>query len=193
MALYKLRDFIPDYQEYFDHDDILKYDLYVGNDKVGSIDDLLVDDKGQFRYFLINTGIWLFGKKVLLPVGLARIDYIEHRVHADTLSKEQVENLPEYSEDMTVDFEHEEGVRKVYRSGRREKTPAGLGVGYGGADSAPSTPNTTPSVDLSAGYDGYDKDSYDYNLDRDLYDLSEQNHAKLLSSQERLRLRRQNR
>lgn len=195
MTLYKLKDFIPDYQEYFDNDDILTYDLYTADEKVGSIDDLLVDDKGQFRYFLINTGVWIFGKTVLLPVGLARVDYLNHRVHADTLSKEQVENLPEYDKTMTVDFDHEERVRKVYRSYRQPQTavaPAGLGVGYAGADTAPLTTNTPPNVDVRAGYDGYDKDTYDYNLDRELYDINEQNHARLLSSQELIRLRRHN-
>lgn len=191
MALFKLKDFIPDYHEYFNNDDILTFDLYAGNEKVGSIDNLLVDEKGQFRYFLINTGNWIFGKKVLLPVGYARVDYVERLVCADTLTKEQVEDLPEYSDDMTVDFDHEERVRKVYRS-HRQKTPAGLGVGYGGSDSAPSTSNTTPGVDLSVGYDGYDKDTYNYELDADLYDLSEGNNAGLFSSQERMRLRRQN-
>jgi uncharacterized protein YrrD len=74
MALHTIKDFDPDYRKHFDDKDIVGYDLYTGTEKVGSVDDLLVDEMGKLRYLIINTGGWLSGKKALLPIGRTRIE-----------------------------------------------------------------------------------------------------------------------
>ncbi len=51
----------------------------------------------------------------MLPIGLSRIDYNQQRVYVDGLSREQVQNLPVYKDDMTVDYDYEEQVRRNYR------------------------------------------------------------------------------
>lgn len=114
--LYKIGDLYPDYQSIFDNDDLMSYSLYSDTDeKVGSVEDILVERDGHFRYLVVDTGFWIFGKKVLLPFGRARIDRAEQRVYATGLTKEQVEHLPEYDSDMTIDYDYEEKVRNVYR------------------------------------------------------------------------------
>ncbi|MGI8504467.1 MAG: PRC-barrel domain-containing protein, partial [Hassallia sp.] len=124
MPLYKLEDFDPNYRETFDGDDIKALDLYTeGKEKIGSVDDALVDPEGRFRYLVINTGIASLGKQILLPIGLSHIDYTEKRVYANGLSKAQVERLPEYKDSITVDYDYEEQVRNVYR-------PEGKKVNY---------------------------------------------------------------
>lgn len=113
--LYKIKDIYPDYRSLFDNDDLMSYSLYSdGDDKVGSIENILVDRDGHFRYLVIDTGFWILGKKVLLPLGRARIDRSQKRVYASGLTKEQVEHLPEYKSGMTVDYDYEENVRNVY-------------------------------------------------------------------------------
>jgi uncharacterized protein (TIGR02271 family) len=189
MALYRIKDFDPDYRNHFEEHDIKGLDLYSNNEKIGSVDDVLVDDEGQFRYLIINTGIWILGKKVLFPIGQARIDYNDRRVYADNLTKAQVESLPEFTDDMTVDYDHEEQVRGVYRASlpnMQQDAPASYGVGYAGAESAPATLNTAPILDLEAGYAGYDRDTYTYEAEPDLYALNEQNHPNLKLYEERL-------
>ncbi len=98
MALYKLDEFYPNYrEELFDGDDIKGLDVYAGKtgDKIGTIDSALVDEQGSFRYFVIDTGFWIFGKKVLLPVGYCQIDDRARRIYATgILNKKQVEDLP---------------------------------------------------------------------------------------------------
>jgi uncharacterized protein (TIGR02271 family) len=117
MALYKLQDFDPNYKEVFGGEDIKEMSLYTqGGDKIGSVHDALVDHEGRFRYLVIDTGPIFLGKKVLLPIGLSRLDYNQKRVYVDGLSKEQVENLPQYDENMTVDYDYEEQVRTAYRA-----------------------------------------------------------------------------
>lgn len=160
MALVKIADFYPNYkQDIFGGDDIKGYDVYSeSNEKIGGVYDALLDnDSGRFRYFVVDTGFWIFGKKVLLPVGRARIDYDRHRVYATSMTREQVENLPEYNDHMTVDYDYEERVRNIYR-------PA-------------NTAATTPT---------YNSNNYTYDHDRELYDTNEQAHRNLKLYEERL-------
>ncbi len=154
MALHKLKDFDTDYHNHFDGNDIIGYDVYSDNDKIGSVDNLLVEDDGRIRYLIINTGLWVVGKKVLLPIGRARLEFGDRRIYAKGLTKAQVESLPQYDENSMVDYEHEEQVRGVYR------------------------PTNAAAV--------YDRESYDYQTDADLYDLNEHDHSTLRLYQERL-------
>lgn len=160
MALVKIADYYPNYkQDIFGGDDIKGYDVYSeNNEKIGGVYDALLDnDSGRFRYFVVDTGFWIFGKKVLLPIGRARIDYDRHRVYATSMTKEQVENLPEYNDHMTVDYDYEERVRNIYRP----------------ANQAATTPT-------------YNRDTYTYAHDQELYDTNEQAHQNLKLYEERL-------
>lgn len=169
MPLYKLSDYDADYLNgAFEGKDIKGMDVYAGNtdDKVGSVHDVLVDQTGSMRYLVVDTGFWIFGKKVLVPLGRCRFSQQMDRVLAIGLtSKEQVENMPAYDDDMTVDYDYEEQVRSAYR-------PAGTGGATG----------------------TYDRDSYRYNdTDPDLFNLSEDNHQQIKLCEERLIARKQRR
>jgi len=126
MALHRLKDYYPDYQKQWDNSEIKNldsYDVYTSKDnKVGSVKDLLVDDSGRFRYAVVDTGPWIFGKNVLLPIGLARFDYNSHRMYVEGLSKDQVENLPEYKPDQMIDDRYEQRVREQYRPIAQNRT-----------------------------------------------------------------------
>ena len=166
MPLHLIKDFDPDYLNHFENQSPLGYDLYSGKEKVGSIDNLLVDDNGKFRYLIVSTGIWIFGKKVLLPIGRAQITNNERRVYVDGLTSSQVEQLPEYQEGNSVDYEQEEQVRSVYRPLATNSLEA-------------SAPLDTPAV-------AYNRDTYGYEQEPALYDLNEQNHQSLKLYEERL-------
>ncbi|MGV0026484.1 DUF2382 domain-containing protein [Phormidesmis priestleyi] len=163
MSLHSLKDFDPDYRKHFDKEQhILEYDLYSGSEKVGAVKDLLVDDNGKFRYLVIHTGGWILGKNVLLPIGRAEIDNQSHCVHANGLTRPQVEALPEYKEGTAIDYDQEEQIRGVYRP--------------------------TAAVGTSAPLDApvYDRNSYTYDREPDLYDLNDQKHQSLKLYEERL-------
>lgn len=163
MPLYKLEDFDPDYRETFGGEDVKALDLYTeGGDKVGSVADVLVDPEGRFRYLVIDTGFGGLGKKILLPIGLSRIDYNARRVYVDGLSKVQVEGLPQYNDSMTVDYDYEEQVRGVYR------------------------PQASTTGSAVASTSTYDRSTYNYEQDASLYNLNEQNHQTFKLYEERL-------
>ncbi|MBW4622726.1 MAG: DUF2382 domain-containing protein [Cyanosarcina radialis HA8281-LM2] len=157
MALHKIKDFDPDYRDYL-NDDIIGFDVYSDNDKVGSVDDVLVDEEGEFRYLVVNTGVWIFGKKVLLPMGRARIyNNNDRRVYVNGLTRQEVENLPEYNDDMTVDYDYEESVRGVHR----------------------------PAMGMTS--TAYDRDTYNYDRDAALYNPNDRDRATIKLYEERLK------
>lgn len=166
MPLQKLSDFDPNYSDVFEGKDIKNMGVYTDRDeKVGTVSDALVDDQGNFRYLIVDLGFWIFGKKVLLPVGRARIDYNADRVSAVGMTKEQAENLPEYSDRQALDYDYEERVRGVYRGGTSATT---------GAVAAASTQST------------YNRDSYTYQEEPSLYDVNNQDNSTFKLYQERL-------
>jgi PRC-barrel domain len=123
MALMKLSDYYSDTnRDLFNGHDITNFTVYANDaddhdqDKVGSVKDILVDEAdGRFRYFIVDTGFWFFGKQVLLPVGLAQLNFDKERLYVAGLTKDQVENLPEFSDDLKIDNDYEERVRSSYR------------------------------------------------------------------------------
>lgn len=156
MALMKLSDYYPNHgKDIFDGHDILNFSVYAIDagdndlDKVGSVKDMLVDEEnGRFRYFIVDTGVWVFGKKVLLPVGLAKLNYDREQLHVSGLTKDQVEDLPEFSDDLRIDNDYEERVRSSYR---------------------PIIPNATPFTPLAGGLYNYQHEPYFYDLNDPMF------------------------
>jgi uncharacterized protein (TIGR02271 family) len=178
MTLHKIADFNPDYKEHFGGRDIKGMDVYAADEKIGSVDDILVDDGGQFRYLVINTGAWIVGKKVLLPIGRAHVADDAQRIYAQNLTKEQVEALPEFNNDLTIDYEHEEQVRDVYRTGETTMPQDVSSLGGIDYDRANSPPVSTTAM--------HDRDTYAYANEPDLYTLNDLNHSSLKLYEERL-------
>lgn len=191
MVLYKLQDFGADYKNpEFDNYEIRDFDVYsdINNEKVGTVKDILVDDTGRFRYLIVDTGFWIFGKQVLLPIGRSRMSYADRRVYATGLTQEQVESLPDFHDLERVDYDYEEQVRGVYRSPFAE-TP--LETSTPVESTAPlDTPSayseTTARAATPTPRSTYDRDTYTYDREPDLYDTSERNHQNLKLYEERL-------
>ena len=176
MTLVKLKTFYPDYRDtHPEIDDINSYSVYAQDDsregrdedKVGSVNDILVDAQdGQFRYFVVDTGSWFFGKKVLLPVGLASIDSDDRRIYVRNLTKKQVENLPKFDSLEKLDYDQEEQVRSVYRP------------------NVAATKATKAKNAATAS--AYDRDNYTYDRDPGLYGMNDRDHSSLKLYEERL-------
>lgn len=118
MTLVKLDHYYPDFKDKgLANYDMTNYEVIArGDEKVGSVNSILLDDDTRkIRYLVVDTGFWFFGKKVLLPIALGFIAYMDRHVYVQGLTKEQVEALPEYSEDITINSEYEEKIRQVLR------------------------------------------------------------------------------
>jgi len=178
MSLLKIKEFDPNYRESFEGKDIKGMGVYVGADeKIGTVSDILVDEQGNFRYFVVDLGLWIFGKKVLLPVGCSRIDHTANRIYTVGMNKQQAETLPEFNDHKEIDYNYEEQVRGVYRSeaflaGSNTRETAGSQT-TGGVITAP--PRTTSSGN-----------GYNYEQEPSLYALNDQDHQTFKLYQERL-------
>jgi len=67
------------------------------DEKVGKIDDIILDDSGNPRYLDVDLG--LFQKHVLLPIDQARMDETQDLVLVPGMTKDQLKDVPAYDHD----------------------------------------------------------------------------------------------
>ncbi len=97
------------------------------NKKVGKVDDLVCGASGELRYLDIGLDGLFNRKRVLLPVGVARVDRSNDVVWVAGMTKEQVKELPDYKGDP-------ESISEEY-----EQQCCGPYLGQGMADAAGAT------------------------------------------------------
>lgn len=121
MVLLKIKDFDPSYRDAFGGYDIKGMNVYsdINNEKIGDVHDLMVDEQGYFRYFIVDLGFWAFGKKVLLPVERTQADSEGKHLYAIGFTKDQIENLPEFNESLKID----DGDRNLARGVHQPSVP----------------------------------------------------------------------
>jgi len=193
MTFRKFSAAYPDHNEVFGRDGntlaFREYSLYSSrnDDKIGSIEDALFDDRNNnIRYLIADTGFWIFGKKVLVPVGLARFDRNQKRVYIDGLTKEQVENMPGYQDDMTIDRDYENRVRDGYRELGDTRKRQFVGRKYHEENRAyPGSAALHGKTDSTATGNQTDAD-LDYDREAGLYGMDDESHNSIRLYQERL-------
>jgi hypothetical protein len=63
---------------------------------IGKVDESTTEAGGSFM--VVDTGPWIFGKKVMLPAGVVRdIDFDTETIFVD-LTKDEIKNAPEFDE-----------------------------------------------------------------------------------------------
>ncbi|MEV1044328.1 PRC-barrel domain-containing protein [Streptomyces sp. NPDC049916] len=74
--------------------DLTGYSVEATDGSIGKVD--TYSDEVGSAYLLVDIGVWIFGKDVLLPAGtVSRIDHDAEKVYVD-LTKEQVKDSPEF-------------------------------------------------------------------------------------------------
>lgn len=88
--------------------DIKDYDLTATDGSVGDIKDFYFDDvTWVVRYFVVETGSWLFSRKVLIsPMAINKPNW-EEKCLSLLISKDQVKNSPDIDTDQPVSRQHE--------------------------------------------------------------------------------------
>lgn len=162
MPLQRIGEFDPDYTQALQGSDLKGMSVYTQdtNEKIGSVSDVVVDHDGKFRYVVLDLGLWNLGKKVMLPIGRAKIDSSANRVSVG-LTKQQAQNLPEYTDSHPIDYDYEERVRGVYRT----------------------APNATA---VAGSTSTYDRNTYTYEQEPDLYDVGTHQDQTIRLYEERL-------
>lgn len=76
---------------------IVGYEVHAKDGHIGKIDEAS-DDVGASSV-VVDTGPWIFGRKVVLPAGtIERVDDAEEKVYVD-LTKDQIKDSPELTDE----------------------------------------------------------------------------------------------
>ena len=76
--------------------DLSGFKVHATDGDIGKVDEASMEVGGS--QIVVDTGPWIFGRKVLLPAGcIERIDLDDEKVYVD-LSKDQIKDSPELSE-----------------------------------------------------------------------------------------------
>lgn len=97
--------------------DLTGYHVEATDGRIGSIDAASEDAGAQ--YLVVDTGPWIFGRKVLLPVGtVARVDHLDRIVHVDR-TRDQVKESPAFDPDDFDRPDYRERVGSYYAESYR--------------------------------------------------------------------------
>jgi hypothetical protein len=95
--------------------DLTGFQVEAVDGSIGKIDE--ANNEVGNSYLIVDTGPWIFGKKVMLPAGVVqRIDEAEERVWVNR-TKEQIKNAPEFDETGFTDGSYHDELGAYYGQG----------------------------------------------------------------------------
>jgi len=98
--------------------DVSGYDVEATDGSIGKVDEATYETGRS--YLVVDTGPWIFGKKVMLPAGVVKgVDEQERTVFVDR-TKDEIKNAPEYDEASQGDDEYR-GQLGSYYGGQAER------------------------------------------------------------------------
>jgi hypothetical protein len=93
--------------------DLTGFEVEAKDGSIGKVDEATFD--ADESYIVVDTGTWIFGKKVLLPAGLVeRVDRDEEKVFVDR-TKEEIKQAPEFDKDAYREEGYRSEVGDYYR------------------------------------------------------------------------------
>lgn len=96
-------------------DEVHGYHISTQDDKIGHVEDFILDDKNwAIRYLQIDTRNWLPGKDVLLsPAWIQRISWSKRKIEV-RLTRQAIESAPTYDESQIISPEYEKALYEHY-------------------------------------------------------------------------------
>jgi sporulation protein YlmC with PRC-barrel domain len=121
------------------------YAIAASDGRIGTVNDFLFDDASWlFRWFVVDTGKWLSGRKVLLPPSVLGHPNLKTEEFAVRLTMQQVKDSPNIDTERPVSRQIETNIYNYYGwrpywggSGFLMGGYGGYGYGYGGGTIAP--------------------------------------------------------
>ena len=100
--------------------DLVGFEVEATDGGIGKVDEATHDVGGT--YIVVDTGPWIFGKKVLLPAGVVQtVDIDEGKVFVNR-TKDEIKNAPEFDEATYKDEAYRGNIGGYYSSPTRAKT-----------------------------------------------------------------------
>ena len=82
-------------------DDVVGYDVETTDGTIGTVDE--ATSETDRSWLVVDTGVWIFGKKRLIPAGLVTTVDHDARTVTVSLSRSQVKAAPDYDESAAHD------------------------------------------------------------------------------------------
>ena len=97
--------------------DITGFEVEAIDGSIGKVDDATFEVGSS--YVVVDTGPWIFGKKVMLPaIAIDRVDHGDERVWVDR-TKDEIKNAPEFDDSMMSDDAYRGRLGSYYGPGGR--------------------------------------------------------------------------
>ena len=104
-----------------DSTDLVGYHVEATDGRIGSIDEATYNVGGS--YLVVDTGPWIFGRKVLLPAGtVERVDRDDRKVYVDR-TKDQIKESPGYDKETFETQDYRDQVGTYYSDSYRDSPP----------------------------------------------------------------------
>jgi hypothetical protein len=95
--------------------DITRFEVEAIDGSIGKIDEATYEVGSS--YLVVDTGPWIFGKKVMLPAGVVqRVDETDQKVFVNR-TKDEIKNAPEFDESMITDDSYRGQLGSYYGPG----------------------------------------------------------------------------
>ena len=92
--------------------DLTRFEVEATDGSIGHVDEATFDVGAS--YLVVDTGPWIFGKKVLLPASvIRRVDLDAKKVYVG-LTKDQIKSAPEFDEKTYVSKEYRDRIGTYY-------------------------------------------------------------------------------
>jgi hypothetical protein len=99
--------------------DLTGFKVEASDGDIGKVDEATIEAVGSF--IVVDTGPWIFGKKVMIPAGVIRdIDLDTESVFVD-LTKDEIKNAPEFDEKRYRDQDYRNELGDYYSSRREDR------------------------------------------------------------------------
>ena len=95
--------------------DIVGYSVEALDGSIGKVDEATFDAGSAF--IVVDTGPWIFGKKVMLPAGVVKsADHDDETIFVDR-TKDEIKNAPEFDDSLAQDDDYRGRLGTYYGAG----------------------------------------------------------------------------
>lgn len=95
--------------------DFVGFEVEAVDGSIGKIDEATYD--AGAAYIVVDTGPWIFGKKVMLPAGVIRDANLDDETVFVNRTKDQIKNAPEFDDSMIDDEGYRGQLSSYYGQG----------------------------------------------------------------------------
>jgi hypothetical protein len=104
--------------------DLTGFKVEARDGDIGKVDEATHEAGDSF--IVVDTGPWIFGKKVMLPAGVIRDIDLDTETVFVSLTKDEIKNAPEFDKERQNERSYRDELGSYYRERAGRQTGAGI-------------------------------------------------------------------